>query len=115
MGDCNASQERQRELFARLAAERFDVTELSRGESSPVARKMWNAGSENAERIVRRWLDEERVLAGLSELTTAPAMDLRLRHALTIDAIPHGDSSGATPPLVEGGPFSLAEPQESML
>lgn len=54
------------------------------------------------------------IIAGLLELRDAPALDLRIKHALTIDAATPGDSSCATPPLVEGGPF-LCEPQESLL
>lgn len=76
-------------LFQRLAQERYDESQRSEGEhvcsrsGGCRCRAQWNSGSEHAERIIRQWLEEERVLIGLAEIQTAPALDLRLKATLT--------------------------------
>jgi hypothetical protein len=74
-------------LYDRIANDRLFETEVSepardQPDHEREQRRYFNAGSRHVESLVRRWADEERVLAGLAELRDAKAMDLRVKHAL---------------------------------
>src|SRR5690242_12376891 len=77
------------ELLTRLQRDRYDETQLSQGGDAvlePVQRRWFNNGMDHACAVAEQWAKEQAVLAGLRELASAPAVDMRLRDAMILGA-----------------------------
>lgn len=69
-------------LEARLLSDRYDLTE----HAGDAHARGWTSAMQHVQHVILPALDrEEQLLDALRELRDAPAMDLRLKHALVLD------------------------------
>ena len=75
-------------LLDRVRNDRYAEDQVSHGGDpviEPIKRREFNAGSRHVESLIHQWINEATLELSLAELAEAPAMDLRLKHALVSD------------------------------
>lgn len=73
-------------LLERIRNDRYAEDQISHGGNpvtEPVARRWFNVGSSHVESLFLRWINEATMELSLRELAESPAMDMRLKTALT--------------------------------